>query len=179
MPSECERCPELCESRTRIVDGVGPVDADLMFVGEAPGQQEDEQGEPFVGQSGTILDNALDQTTLRREDVFITNAVRCRPEDNRDPTALEKTNCYDYLEREIMTVDPALIMPLGAQPASVLLPDSVPYAVTGDAGETFTALHGPKERTIMLNMHPAATIYGQDRKATFTEAVQSAVEYVQ
>lgn len=176
MPSECERCPALCESRSRIVDGVGPTDASLMFVGEAPGQQEDEQGEPFVGQSGTILDNALDQTALSREDVFITNSVRCRPEGNRDPTDEEQRNCFPYLEAEITEVDPALIMPLGAQPTSVLI-DRASYSVVADAGEVFE-VQIDEPRSVMLNMHPAATIYGQDRRATFTEAVEAAVEYI-
>ena len=84
---ECERCPALVDSRSRIVNGAGPTDADLVFVGEAPGANEDDQGEPFVGRSGTVLDDALRDAGLARSDVRITNCVKCRPPDNRDPTA--------------------------------------------------------------------------------------------
>ncbi|MFB6189807.1 MAG: uracil-DNA glycosylase family protein, partial [Halapricum sp.] len=96
--TDCERCPELVASRSRIVNGVGPTDADLVFVGEAPGAQEDEQGEPFVGRSGDVLDDALRDAGLSRADVRITNCVRCRPPDNRDPKREELDNCRGYLE---------------------------------------------------------------------------------
>src|SRR6056297_1290418 len=105
----CERCPALVESRSRIVNGVGPTDADLLFVGEAPGANEDEQGEPFVGRSGDVLDETLREAGLDRGDVRITNCVRCRPPDNRDPRKEELANCRGYLETEIDRVDPELV----------------------------------------------------------------------
>ncbi|MCL7417996.1 MAG: uracil-DNA glycosylase, partial [Halalkalicoccus sp.] len=112
----CERCPALVESRSRIVNGVGPEDADLLIVGEAPGEQEDREGEPFVGRSGTQLDEKLREHGIAREDVRITNCVRCRPPENRDPTKGELENCRGYLEREVELVDPELVMTVGKVP---------------------------------------------------------------
>src|SRR6056297_1460256 len=109
----CERCPALVESRSRIVNGVGPDDAALLFVGEAPGAQEDEQGEPFVGRSGSVLDDALRDNGLSRADVRITNCVRCRPPENRDPRTEELANCRGYLEAEIERIDPDVVVTLG------------------------------------------------------------------
>jgi len=130
----CTRCPELVESRTRIVNGTGPQDADLLFVGEAPGEQEDREGEPFVGRSGDILDEVLGAHGLDRAAVRITNCVRCRPPDNRDPRTEELENCREYLEAEILGVDPAVIVTLGKVPSEHLLDRSV--AVTAEAGST-------------------------------------------
>ncbi len=104
-----------------IVNGVGPADADLLFVGEAPGANEDEQGEPFVGRSGDVLDAGLRDAGLDRGDVRITNCVRCRPPDNRDPRNGELANCRDYLETEIDRVDPEVVVTLGKVPAEHLL----------------------------------------------------------
>ena len=129
----CERCPALVDSRSRIVSGVGPTDADLLFVGEAPGAHEDEQGEPFVGRSGDVLDSGLRDAGLDRVDVRITNCVRCRPPDNRDPTRDERESCRGYLEREIAAVDPELVVTLGKVPSEHLLGRSV--GVTSEAGE--------------------------------------------
>ena len=118
---DCTRCPALCDNRSRIVNGVGPVDADLCFVGEGPGEREDEQGEPFVGRSGEVLDDALRDRGRSRRDVRIVNCVRCRPPDNRDPHSEELANCRPYLEREIDLADPELIVTLGKVPAQHLL----------------------------------------------------------
>ena len=119
--TECERCEALCESRSQIVNGVGPAEADLLFVGEAPGANEDEQGEPFVGRSGDVLDETLREVGLDRSDVRITNCVRCRPPDNRDPHKEELANCRGYLESEIARVDPELVVTLGKVPGEHLL----------------------------------------------------------
>jgi Uracil-DNA glycosylase len=104
--SQCEQCPALVESRSQIVNGVGPTDPDLVFVGEGPGETEDQRGEPFVGRSGDVLNEALQAVELGREDVRITNCVRCRPPDNRDPSAGELSNCSGYLETELDRLGP-------------------------------------------------------------------------
>ena len=130
---ECERCPDLVESRSRIVNGVGPDDADLVFLGEAPGANEDAEGEPFVGRSGSVLDDALRDVGLARSDVRITNCVRCRPPENRDPTTEELGNCRGYLERELELLDADLVVTLGKVPSEHLLDRSV--AVTKEAGD--------------------------------------------
>ena len=170
----CERCPELCESRSRIVNGVGPTDADLLFVGEAPGAQEDEQGEPFVGRSGSVLDDALRDVGLARADVRITNCVRCRPPENRDPTKEELTNCREYLETEIERLDPELVVTLGKVPSEHLLDRSV--AVTKEAGEVFDARIGDGSYRLLVCVHPAATLYDGSQKETFSDAIAKAAD---
>ena len=172
----CTRCPALCESRSRIVNGTGAADADLLFVGEGPGAQEDEQGEPFVGRSGSVLDAALDERGLRREDVRITNCVRCRPPDNRDPHKEELANCRDYLEHEIDLVDPELVVTLGKVPSEHLLGRDV--AVTKEAGSVHEVRLGETPRRLLVSVHPAATMYDSSQQETFAHALDEAASLV-
>ena len=169
----CERCPDLCESRSRIVNGVGDPDADLLFVGEAPGAQEDREGEPFVGRSGDVLTGALRERGLAREDVRITNCVRCRPPENRDPHAEELENCRPYLEAEVDRVDPDLIVTLGKVPSEHLLGRSV--AVTKEAGTTHDVRVADGSRRLLVCVHPAATLYDPNQQETFGSALDEAV----
>ena len=173
VPS-CERCPALVESRSRIVDGVGPTDADLLFVGEGPGAQEDEQGEPFVGRSGDVLDDALRDAGLVRADVRITNCVRCRPPDNRDPTTEELANCRGHLDAEIDRLDPELIVTLGKVPSEHLLDRSV--AITSELGEVVYARIAGASRRVLLSVHPAATLYDRSQRDGFFETIARAGE---
>ncbi|SDM04680.1 DNA polymerase [Halogranum gelatinilyticum] len=172
--TDCERCPALVESRSRIVNGTGPADADLLFLGEGPGANEDEQGEPFVGRSGTVLDDALRDVGLARADVRITNCVRCRPPENRDPTKEELANCRGYLERELELVDPEIIVTLGKVPSEHLLDRSV--AVTKEAGSVVDARIGESSRRVLVCVHPAATLYDRSQKETFEETIRKAAE---
>lgn len=175
--TDCTRCPALCDSRSRIVNGVGPTDASLLFVGEAPGRQEDETGEPFVGRSGDVLDEALRDRGLARRDVRITNCVRCRPPDNRDPRAEELANCRPYLDREIDAIDPEVIVALGKVPSEHLLGRSV--AVTAEAGSLHdVSIAGTPRRTLVC-VHPAATLYDPGQRETFAAALDAAVEFVE
>jgi uracil-DNA glycosylase family 4 len=169
----CEACPELCESRSRVVNGVGPTDVDLVFVGEAPGASEDEQGEPFVGRSGDVLTEALRDRGLARQDVRITNCVRCRPPDNRDPRQDELANCKGYLAEELRQVDPELVVTLGKVPAQHLLDRSV--AVTKEAGTVHDARVGKGSYRVLLCVHPAATLYDRSQESTFGDALDEAV----
>ena len=171
VPS-CERCPALVESRSRIVDGVGPTDADLLFVGEGPGAQEDEQGEPFVGRSGDVLDDALRDAGLARADVRITNCVRCRPPDNRDPTTDELANCRGHLESEVTRLDPELIVTLGKVPSEHLLDRSV--AITAESGDVVDARIAGASRRVLLSVHPAATLYDRSQRDGFFETIAQA-----
>jgi DNA polymerase len=173
--ASCERCPDLVDSRSQIVNGAGPTDADLLFVGEAPGETEDEQGEPFVGRSGDVLDDGLRDVGLSRRDVRITNCVRCRPPENRDPTASERTNCRGYLDREIAAVDPELVVTLGKVPAETLLERSV--AVTNRAGDVFELTVGDSRWKLLVCVHPAATLYDPSQREAFETALQAAAEY--
>src|SRR6056297_1265807 len=173
VPS-CERCPALVESRSRIVDGVGPTDADLLFVGEGPGATEDEEGEPFVGRSGDVLDEALRDAGLARADVRITNCVRCRPPDNRDPTTEELANCRGHLESEIDQLDAELIVTLGKVPSEHLLGRSV--AITSESGDVVDARIGDASRRVLLSVHPAATLYDRSQRDGFFETIARASE---
>ncbi len=174
--TECERCPNLVDSRSQIVSGTGPADADLVFVGEAPGAHEDEQGEPFVGRSGDVLDETLREAGLDRGDVRITNCVRCRPPDNRDPHVDELANCKGYLGAEFAQLDPELVVTLGKVPAEHLLERDV--AVTSEAGETYDCELGGESHLVMISVHPAATLYDPSQGETFTSTIEKAVDYV-
>ena len=172
----CPRCTALCEARSQIVNGTGAEDAALMFVGEGPGAQEDAQGEPFVGRSGSVLDAALDERGLAREDVRITNCVRCRPPENRDPHKEELANCRGYLEREIDIVDPDLVVTLGKVPSEHLLGRDV--AVTKEAGSVHETRLGESPRRLLVSVHPAATLYDSSQQETFDNALDEACAIV-
>ncbi|MFB6309650.1 MAG: uracil-DNA glycosylase family protein [Salinirussus sp.] len=172
----CERCPALVESRSQIVNGAGDPNADLVFVGEAPGREEDAQGAPFVGRSGEVLTAALREAGLSRADVRIANCVRCRPPDNRDPRVGELDNCREYLEYELTRIDPELVVTLGKVPAEHLLDRDV--AVTSEAGETYRATLGGAERPLMICLHPAATLYDASTQELFEKTIARAADTV-
>jgi DNA polymerase len=171
--TDCKQCSDLVASRSQIVNGVGPDDAALVFVGEAPGATEDEEGEPFVGRSGSVLDDALADAGVKRADVRITNCVRCRPPENRDPATAELTNCRGYLDGEIEAVDPTLVVTLGKVPSEHLLDRSV--AITSEAGDIVECRLGDRAQRVMLSMHPAATLYDASQREGFNETIAAAV----
>jgi DNA polymerase len=168
----CEHCPELVASRSRIVNGVGPDDAAVVFVGEAPGATEDKEGEPFVGRSGSVLDDALRDAGLSRESVRITNCVRCRPPENRDPTSEELTNCRGFLESELAAVDPEVVVTLGKVPSQHLLDRSV--AVTKEAGSVHDLRLGDVSLRLLVSVHPAATLYDRSQREGFFDTIARA-----
>jgi uracil-DNA glycosylase family 4 len=168
----CTRCADLVESRSQIVNGDGPEDAAVLFVGEAPGQTEDEEGVPFVGRSGDVLDDELRDAGLSRADVRITNCVRCRPPENRDPSTEELANCRPHLEQEIDLVDPEVVVTLGKVPGEHLLERDV--AVTNEAGNVERVELGGSPREVLLCLHPAATLYDASQRERFTETIQKA-----
>ena len=117
----CTLCDELASTRTQTVFGVGPMDVDICFIGEAPGADEDRQGEPFVGAAGQLLNKIIVACGMKREDVYICNILRCRPPGNRPPKAEEAANCRPFLERQIELIRPRSICCLGASAANYLL----------------------------------------------------------
>ncbi len=119
--AECVRCQELANTRTQTVFGVGNPEAKLLFVGEAPGADEDAQGEPFVGKAGQLLNDIIKACRLKREDVYICNVLRCRPPGNRVPTPTEASNCREYLDAQIAIVNPEYIVCWGSTAAKNLL----------------------------------------------------------
>jgi uracil-DNA glycosylase family 4 len=117
----CERCRELATTRTQTVFGVGNPNARLCFMGEAPGADEDKQGEPFVGRAGQLLNKIIEACTLKREDVYILNTLKCRPPGNRNPLPTEVANCREYLNRQLDIIQPEFICCLGLVAAQALL----------------------------------------------------------
>jgi uracil-DNA glycosylase family 4 len=154
----CTRCPQLAAGRTTVVFGSGNADADLMFVGEAPGVNEDRQGLPFVGQAGKLLEKLLGEIGMSRQDVFICNTLKCRPPGNRDPLPQEVDNCQDYLFKQLELIEPKVVCTLGNFSTKLL---------RADPGTGITRLHGREEvrtigpRTVRLYplYHPAAALY--------------------
>ena len=122
----CTRCEELASTRTQTVFGVGDPAARIMFIGEAPGADEDRQGEPFVGKAGQLLDRIIQACGFQREDIYICNILRCRPPGNRNPTPVEAANCREWLDQQIATVDPEYIVCWGSVAAQNLLGVTTP-----------------------------------------------------
>jgi DNA polymerase len=153
----CTRCPQLASGRTTVVFGSGNADADLMFVGEAPGANEDKQGLPFVGQAGKLLDKLLDEIGMVRADVFIVNTLKCRPPGNRDPQPVEIDNCRDYLLRQIELIEPSVICTLGNFSTKLLRDD--PAGITRVHGQTEVRVFGSRAVRLYPIFHPAAALY--------------------
>ncbi len=147
----CPRC-RLAETRTQVVFGVGAPDADLMFIGEAPGFHEDKQGEPFVGAAGQLLTRMLGEIGLRREDVYIANVLKCRPPANRDPLPDEIEACTPWLVEQISIIQPMLVSTLGNFATKFVLNTS--QGITRLRGQSFP-WHG---RTVIPTFHPAAIL---------------------
>jgi DNA polymerase len=153
----CTRCPELAATRHTVVFGAGNADADLMFVGEAPGRSEDEHGLPFVGQAGRLLDTLLGEIGLSRDAVFVTNVLRCRPPGNRDPHPVEIEHCQEYLFRTIELVRPVVICTLGNFATKLLRHDTT--GITRLHGRAEVHVVGPRAVRLFPVFHPAAALY--------------------
>jgi uracil-DNA glycosylase family 4 len=156
----CTRCP-LAATRISAVPGEGPVPARILFIGEAPGRNEDKQGRPFVGRAGSILDDLLAGIGVARDEVFITNIVKCRPPGNRDPTTAEIEACRPYLERQIALIRPEVIVTLGRFAMRWVLESHgvVPGPISTMHGTVVRIRWSGGERTVVPVYHPAATIY--------------------
>lgn len=153
----CTRC-DLYHSRKYAVPGEGPVNAEIMFIGEGPGFHENEQGRPFVGAAGKFLEELLASIGMSREQVFITNVVKCRPPGNRDPLPLEVETCTSsYLERQIQAISPRVIVTLGRYSMGLFLPNAKISHVHGQAMQV-------KGRLIVPMYHPAAALHQQSLK---------------
>jgi uracil-DNA glycosylase family 4 len=153
----CTRCPELARTRTQVVFGAGNADADLMFVGEAPGAREDEQGVPFVGAAGKLLDELLGEVGLARSDVFIANVLKCRPPGNRDPLPAEIDNCQDYLMAQVQRIEPRVICTLGNFSTKLLRAD--PTGISRLHGQAEIRVIGSRAVRLYPLFHPAAALY--------------------
>jgi DNA polymerase len=153
----CRRCAELAATRTTVVFGAGNADADLMFVGEAPGANEDLQGLPFVGAAGKLLETLLGEIGLSRAEVFIANVLKCRPPGNRDPRPGEVENCTPYLVRQIELVEPRVICTLGNFATKLLRED--PAGISRVHGRAEVRTIGAHTMRLYPIFHPAAALY--------------------
>ncbi len=155
-------CPQLAASATHLVMGSGNPNANLVFIGEAPGKKEDETGLPFVGAAGKFLNEMLASIGLKREDVYITNIVKYRPPDNRDPLPQEKSEFLPYLQQQMAIIQPKLIITLGRHSMECFLP-----------GLKISQAHGQpvvKDRQVYLPLyHPAAALYNGGLRQTLLE----------
>jgi DNA polymerase len=159
---DCRRCA-LAATRTRLVFGSGDPHARLMFVGEAPGKNEDLTGEPFVGAAGKLLDELLDSIGLARSQVFIANMVKCRAPGNRDPEAVELETCSPFLSRQIELVDPVVIATLGRFAAHYILGTTAP--ITSLRGKLY---HAGGRRVVPV-FHPAAALYDGSKRSVLQD----------
>jgi DNA polymerase len=153
----CVRCPELAATRKTVVFGAGNADADLMFIGEAPGASEDEQGVPFVGRAGKLLEKLLEEIGLLRAEVFIANVLKCRPPGNRDPQPIEIANCQEYLLRQVELIQPTVICTLGNFSTKLLRGD--PTGITRLHGQPEVIVLGSRAVRLYPIFHPAAALY--------------------
>jgi len=153
----CTRCPELAATRNTVVFGSGNADAELMFVGEAPGATEDERGVPFVGRAGKLLDQLLEEIDLTREAVFVANVLQCRPPGNRDPLPIEIDNCHEYLLRKVELIEPTVICTLGNFSTKLLRGD--PTGITRLHGQPEVLTLGSRAVRLYPIFHPAAALY--------------------
>ena len=154
----CKKC-EIAKSRTKAVPGEGAEDADIMFIGEAPGWHEDQQGRPFVGPAGKFLDDLLASIDLERSKVYITNVIKTRPPNNRDPLPEEIANCRHFLDRQIELIHPGMIVTLGRYSMGMFFP-----------GKTISKIHGTAQKqngVIYFAMyHPAAALHQANLRQT-------------
>jgi len=166
----CEKCA-LHFSRKKAVPGEGPVNSEIMFIGEGPGFYENEQGRPFVGQAGKLLEDLLSAIHLKRENVFITNVVKCRPPGNRDPLPEELAACAEYLERQIEAIQPRLIVTLGRYSMAKFLPNAKISDVHGQAAWV-------RGRLVVPMYHPAAALHQPSLKPALEKDFMRLPEYI-
>ncbi len=155
-------CPELAASATQLVMGDGNADADIVFIGEAPGKNEDREGKPFVGAAGKFLDEMLASIGLKRSDVYITNIVKYRPPENRDPEDQEKEAFLPYLERQLKVIAPKLIITLGRHSGMAFLPK---LRISADHGQPKRL----KGQVYLPLFHPAAALYNGGLRETLLD----------
>jgi uracil-DNA glycosylase len=167
----CNKC-ELCESRTRTVFGTGNKTADWMIIGEAPGQHEDEQGKPFVGKAGALLTEMLRAVGLDRDDVFITNILKCRPPGNRDPKPKEADSCSYYLRRQRELIKPKIILAVGRISAQTLLKTDAPI------GKLRGKVHDLDGSPVVVVYHPAYLLRSLLEKRKAWQDLQLAVQTI-
>ncbi|HTN42959.1 MAG TPA: uracil-DNA glycosylase [Nitrospiria bacterium] len=168
---DCRKC-RLCESRTHVVFGEGSPNAEVMFVGEAPGENEDLQNRPFVGAAGKLLTDLLGGIGLKREDVYIANVIKCRPPENRNPLTDEIDACLPYLWKQIELIKPRVVCTLGNFAAQALLDKKV--AITKVRGQHFQV----KNFLVFPILHPAAVLHQGNLRPALSEDFQNLKKFL-
>lgn len=166
---QCRKC-RLCETRKNVVFGVGNREADIMFIGEGPGADEDAQGEPFVGKAGKLMNMAFDMLGVKREEVYIANIVKCRPPNNRNPQGDEAENCLDYLRNQVILVKPKIIVLLGSVALKNVLGKE--YGITASRGKWLER----KGILYMPTWHPAALLRDENKKIDFIKDLKQVIK---
>ena len=166
---DCKKC-KLCTGRTNIVFGTGNKEADLMFIGEGPGADEDREGEPFVGKAGKLMNMAFNGIGINREEVYIANIVKCRPPSNRNPEEDEARSCIDYLRNQVMLVKPKVIVLLGSVALKNILGNE--YGITASRGNWIER----KGILYMPTWHPAALLRDENKKIEFWKDLKQVKE---
>lgn len=159
-------CPDLAEQATKLVMGDGNIDTDIVFIGEAPGKKEDEQGLPFVGAAGKFLNEMLAQAGMDRSDVYITNIVKYRPPNNRDPLPDEKKAFWPYLLKQLQIIEPKVVITLGRHSMEYFLPDMKISEIHGQAKRI---QFGEQKLVIVPLYHPAAALYNGSLRQTLID----------
>jgi len=157
---DCNKC-KLCTGRKNIVFGIGNKNADIMFIGEGPGADEDLQGEPFVGKAGQLMDKAFEALDIKREEVYIANIVKCRPPQNRNPEQDEANACMDYLRNQVLLIKPKIIVLLGSVALKNILGEE--YGITNSRGKWIEK----KGIWYLPTFHPAALLRDDSKKIDF------------
>jgi len=167
--ARCRECEELARTRNKVVPGEGPENSQIVFIGEAPGFHEDQQGRPFVGQAGQFLEQLLGSIGLKRNDVYICNVIKCRPPGNRDPLPMEIKSCQKWLDRQLELLAPKMIVTLGRYSLARYFP-----------GETISKVHGKarKENGVIYfaMYHPAAALHQQSLRQTIEADIRKIPE---
>ena len=163
--ASCHKCP-LAATRTQTVPGEGSPTAEIMFVGEGPGREEDQSGRPFVGRAGRFLDELIESLPMRREDVYIANVVKCRPPGNRDPERIEVETCSQYLIQQIKAVDPLVIVPLGRHALGWFVSNP---RITADHGKIMRH----ENRILMPLLHPSAGLRNPENARRLREGIHN------
>ncbi len=171
--TERDVCRELRAGATQLVMGEGNPTADIVFIGEAPGKREDELGRPFVGASGKFLDEMLAQAGMNRDDVYITNIVKYRPPNNRDPSPDEKREFWPYLMRQLEIINPRVVITLGRHSGAVFIPDLV---ISRDHGHARKVQYRDHEFLVIPLYHPAAALYNGGMRQTLIDDFINAAE---
>lgn len=166
---QCRKC-RLCETRKNVVFGVGNREADIMFIGEGPGADEDTQGEPFVGKAGKLMNMAFDMLGIKREEVYIANIVKCRPPNNRNPQDDEAENCLDYLRNQVILIKPKIIVLLGSVALKNVLGKE--YGITASRGKWLER----KGILYMPTWHPAALLRDENKKIDFIKDLKQVIK---